>query len=73
MKEEKMVNTKGEKLFYFRWTSGGYNSDWAKTQEELISKVHADTTWLRIDESSIVHVTPSEAAAWDRRGYMEFY
>jgi hypothetical protein len=72
MQEERMINTKGEKLFYFRWTSGGYNSELAKTREELISKVHAETT-LRIDESSIVHVTPAEAAAWDRQGYMEFY
>lgn len=69
MKEKKMVNSKGEKLYYFKWTSGGYNSELAKTKKQLIAKVHAESNF-RIDESSIVHVTPSEAAAWDRIGWM---
>jgi len=79
-KEKLYRNVKGEYLYLFNWTSGGFNDVWAKSKREAYAKVvrehkehekkYPTHVKLRPDYKSMRKCTYTEYQAQNRMGWM---
>ena len=68
---DRLTNERGERLYYFHWIGGGYNSEWALDEDDLIKRVSEKySSSYKVDTSTIVWVTRAESDEWDRMGFM---
>ena len=67
---KKITNKKGERLYYFRWTTGGYNSGWAKSKKGLVKVIASEFPGSIINMDSIVHVDERLMRMWDYEGML---
>ena len=68
----KYKNSKGEYLFLFNWTSGGFNDVWALNKKDAVKQIRKEfpSGILEVNESTLRKCTYEEYQEQNRMGWM---